>query len=396
MEQHNADLFRLLSNPSFLLRIEKFPPEYAAQLHFTPDALGHGARSEILLNKKALYFKFFKPNHDLINGLIGDTLHWLEKLAACSGTELEAIYHATCILLLVTNDHHTILGVHKLIVYQMVADPVFIETEFSLLQNYLLCNLDKINKSSTLWLMYKKVVVIRIANGQDATSFLDSLLATIKGSGESHYQSYYAWEFCSWLSCLFRHLGSTGVPEGPRYETAVREIYAAVSEFCHSHPRDHSAWTCLGNVVMPSERKLTQAVLETMQCLRDCAPSGFHSVMEKPGPRKGIGFLGEILLEVTWISKYALNQSSSGFIKSMVVQVAGLPKLLGVLSDRLESLKLESPLLGGLLESVVFTNGYWDVMGVPVFDDDLISKAKMSDMVELYRLVEWLKRFATS
>ncbi|CEP60885.1 Ecm9p LALA0_S02e01882g [Lachancea lanzarotensis] len=196
--------------------------------------INDGNSSEIYCSKST-YLKIFAEARRLIrqdtsNALIND----------------EDKYLGTLGLLLITPEDRTALKLHEdLLLKRLQTQPGGQWTgsdgstrlfcyELSAISLLLTSSVNRVNKSSSLWLLFRKVYALKREFYPDPDIDFSSLFTS---SAERHISNYYCWNTFRWVYDL----------ETPAAQT---ELLKVVWGFSIRHPKDSSAWWALGHVLL--------------------------------------------------------------------------------------------------------------------------------------------------
>ncbi|CAK7891168.1 hypothetical protein CAAN1_01S03906 [[Candida] anglica] len=195
-------------------------------------------------------------------------------------------YYCTFGYLLTTNENHSIIRLHEVILLRMLSKATEREKSQILLQEFkiiialLTSRLKKINKSSSLWLWLRKLSITMVFNplfngNQTADAFekFKILIDSAIKACELHFSNYYAASSLRWfIRMVYNH----------NYEL---EEYAQqkLIEACHRHLTDSSLWSVLGLLVNEPEG-LDYAIEEYNSFVDQISPhiSGIQKIQFKP------------------------------------------------------------------------------------------------------------------
>lgn len=216
-------------------------------------AIHHGEDSmEIAMSKKTYLSLFIEAhncwNHEILGELKNDpkvafsTDHFMKTFSALFG------------LMLTTNGYHTMLNFHESLVWKRYAeekDKKFLMIDFDVVTSLLSSRLKRINKSSSLWFLCKKLTVFLIYDpllkDEDATKIFHQLVNRVFSSSEHHFANYYAMDFLKW--CIRMNYVFLGMETNPKIRTMILRMNEYVLELlmnhCHMHITDTSLWTTL-------------------------------------------------------------------------------------------------------------------------------------------------------
>lgn len=166
------------------------------------------------------YLALFKQCHDLQHAEL----------------ELWDEYILTVGYLFTTNENHTMILRHWEAVQRLVAErgPQFLDTELDVVSTLIASRLSRINKSSSLWLLIRKLVA------QKGLPLTESLMARVMASLRHHFANYYAANFVRWYVAVLLDQGQD-----------ITSILEAVVAECRANLRDVSLWSLLGFILAP-------------------------------------------------------------------------------------------------------------------------------------------------
>ncbi|CDR39651.1 CYFA0S03e05754g1_1 [Cyberlindnera fabianii] len=167
---------------------------------------------------------------------------------------LAELYLVTIGMMLTTNENHSVISIHDDIVMKMLScsphknfctdiilEPSsFLLRELFLLQTLLNSNIAKINKSSSLWCLLRKLFIYvdstRSFNKIPSKFFLYTPLASAK----MHPSNYYAWNFLTFTINVSKLKATCNF---------FIECTKDVEKFCKQNLTDSSAWSCYTNII---------------------------------------------------------------------------------------------------------------------------------------------------
>ncbi|SCU92166.1 LAFA_0F08460g1_1 [Lachancea sp. 'fantastica'] len=170
-------------------------------------------------------------------------------LQSCGANTLsndEETYLATLGLLLITPEDRTVLNLHEELLLRRLKtqlgdrwavteeSKLLFECELSAIMLLLTSSSNRVNKSSSLWLLFKKLYTLK------REVFVNSKINCCQlfmSSAERHISNFYCWNTLRWVYDL----------EGPAAQT---ELFEAVWNFSKRHPKDSSAWWALGHILL--------------------------------------------------------------------------------------------------------------------------------------------------
>ena len=222
------------------------------KLEFSPDQEGFedidffcdvndAKKSAELVVFRKTYFKVFKEAHALFERYIlnvdkRDQLTWDD-------------YLMTIGYLLTTSENKMIINIHEECVLRLLLqkkDPAqLMRMELLVIERLLTCTRNSVNKSSSLWIWYRKLFILcRNFKNLDKEKLMIQLISTIRASACLHPSNYYCWTTSRWI---FDNM----------YDTKHKEqLYEMTLEFSLSHPNDCSSWSALCYMICQSRLRL--------------------------------------------------------------------------------------------------------------------------------------------
>lgn len=146
-------------------------------------------RCELIITKTT-YIQIFKECHKYF-----DKCKYFEK------DPLE-LYIGTIGILLTTHENKTMFNIHQNLLLQFASQynqdkfRKVMNNELKFIESLLTSNNPKLNKSSLLWLLYKKLFLLQIKRYPDMHIEYKS---TIFDSAQQHFASYYCWNTLRWF-----------------------------------------------------------------------------------------------------------------------------------------------------------------------------------------------------
>ncbi|CCE64177.1 hypothetical protein TPHA_0G03370 [Tetrapisispora phaffii CBS 4417] len=201
---------------------------------------------EIICFKKT-FFRVFKEAHDYFYKVINTKSNFLQDESLIEGT-----YLCTIGLLLTTPENKTIIRIHEDIVkyclksYDAESKLKFINNEIAVVEKLLTSSNNKLNKSSSLWTLYKKLFMV-------SSEFKENIslhyLSVFMSSANLHFSNYYSWNTLRWFYDL---LGNN--------EKII--LFDKTKQFCFKNMRDCSAWDTLADMACKSDGEITHNIQE--------------------------------------------------------------------------------------------------------------------------------------
>lgn len=224
-------LYGVCADPQVLgkqLRRTSTLPEYqGVDILLVPAPAGHS--TEIILFKPAV-LKIFNECHTRFNTRIRDSLDYSddaqlrEMYFVCFGMMVATPGNTTAVKYFYKVVEHIYTGQDRLV----MTDAFFLKqrlltNSIRAIETLLTSNMDKLNASSILWLLYKKMLQLR--------GHHEGSLDTCLQAARVHQGNYYAWQFIN-HSILNEMGGET--------DSCISKI----RKYCHENTRDSSAWSC--------------------------------------------------------------------------------------------------------------------------------------------------------
>ncbi|CAI4565845.1 ATV_HP_G0096050.mRNA.1.CDS.1 [Saccharomyces cerevisiae] len=198
------------------------------------------AHSIELVIFKTTFLSLFQEAHTYFNKTFSDQ----------SGISNENIYYMTVGFLLTTPENKTVYNVHEDLLKGYFQDnsvlviPDLLVKEVRLIQRLLCSSNNRINKSSSLWILYRKLFVLSLdAN----TLVLPDILFVFHSSGSQHFSNYYCWNTARWFY--------DNLPYNKRIE-----LFNLTKRFCFQNVKDCSSWSALAYMVCQQEEKKTDNI----------------------------------------------------------------------------------------------------------------------------------------
>lgn len=225
---------------------------------------------DIGLTKKT-YLSIFKEAHIFWHNNLVPYVPKFEEYWHNDREKLINTYYMTLGYLLTTNENHTIIRLHELTLWQIWKTSPnsrqFLLSEFEILTVLISSRLKRINKSSSLWLMVKKIAIALIfheivnAEVPGTIELYQVLVSRILKSCEIHFANYYASGFLKWCIrfnfILYKNTNSTSIRASMVEMNAM--ILNNLVQLCHQKLTDVSLWTTLEVYLRECNRKLSSS-----------------------------------------------------------------------------------------------------------------------------------------
>ncbi|KAK6460147.1 hypothetical protein DFJ63DRAFT_316016 [Scheffersomyces coipomensis] len=206
---------------------------------------------EIGVTKKN-YLKLFKEAHHYWHHKIIDVSNdYLNVIQTGSDEEIWNLYLCTIGYMITTNENHTIIRLHELLVFEIYDDQgeEFIDKELDLITAFLTSRLRRINKSSSLWFWIKKLTVLTLFNPllnhqKDVKSIGSMLIDRAFRSSQLHFANYYASNYLRWFISVLGYIQYSEQSSLVK-ETAqqlLQHLQKGLQDLCRSNLRDVALW----------------------------------------------------------------------------------------------------------------------------------------------------------
>lgn len=241
---YNDELVTLLSNTEFYdtFKLIIVPQVSVNGNHF--ELLKEGNQVEVVCYK-CTFISLFKECHLFVKKFLPDMQF---KTYMDTRTNHFEFYQITIGLLLTTTENKTNINwhsdiffalLHKLRSHNERID--FLSKETLIITRLLTCSSNKVNKSSSLYIWYRKLFILwqhylRESHGSN----IDKILLTSKlfiDSGKQHFANYYSWNTSRWI---FDNLETLKLKE-----MFINDI----KSFCFQNLSDCSSWDTLSYMI---------------------------------------------------------------------------------------------------------------------------------------------------
>lgn len=230
------------------------------KLEFSPEQPGfedagffsnvdNATKSAELIVFQKMFFKLFLEAHKFFEScVLGD-----ETVADYEWN----VYLMTIGYLVTTAEHKMIINLHEDSVLKIISEKQnpaqFLNRELLIIGRLLTCTRNSINKSSSLWIWYRKLsILIENSKSLDRQDLLNNIITTVENSANLHICNYYCWTSLRWFFD-----NSFGSKE--KYA-----IYQMTVDFCFAHPNDCSSWSALSYIICQIGSKLDYNVQNYM------------------------------------------------------------------------------------------------------------------------------------
>lgn len=194
---------------------------------------------------KSSSVKVFQECHAIFDAF----LHNGQKIT--SEQHMATVLFATIGLMLTTNENHTAISVHNEILWTAVfcdkfkaLDPWLekvhvLQNELMVLQAVLTSNVNRLNKSSSLWQLLKRLYIHTL--DQDVDIPREFFIDTVLSAAKVHRSNYYAWNFLRFVIELEK------IRSG-----CILGLMELVLKWAKMNREDASAWACYTECVQVS------------------------------------------------------------------------------------------------------------------------------------------------
>ncbi|KAG0658277.1 hypothetical protein C6P45_002213 [Maudiozyma exigua] len=198
---------------------------------------------ELICFKSSL-LTLFSEGHSYLNEII---------LREKEFTNSWDVYYMTLGFMLSTPENKMILAMHEdclLILISESADTrQILEKELLLVQALLTSTRNSINKSSSMWYLYRKIYLLMEQNNVESVQIsLKYLISTFRNSAGLHVSNYYCWNTLRWF---FDVIPSQQIKQA---------IFEMTKSFCLRHISDCSSWDALGYICCQSKEKYSNNI----------------------------------------------------------------------------------------------------------------------------------------
>lgn len=298
-------------------------------------------------------------------------------------------------ILAITNENHTVINIHEKIIKKILEnqsecvftnllfDPrTFLGKEVAMIELLLNSNNNKLNKSSSLWHLYKKLFIF---SQDQSNEYLQRFVDTALVSAKLHSTNYYAWNFLRWVSNFSR------LCEGKKELDSY--LSRQVLQFSERNMNDAAAWGCLSSIMITDLEGLGIMKFEVEQISNGVFKwKEISEFIDFLIPINAMYYCERIALELKPVSPVpyiAINE-----LITHIRRVGDIPTIIGFcdmidqrLSDFDEKLKSR-----GIKYEI--HNGYFTT-SVPT-ENDLIFHQDLQRFINLRQTQQWIKNFVTN
>lgn len=211
---------------------------------------------DIGLTKKT-YLSIFKETHTFWHSNLVPFAPDFEEYWLDDDEKLKNAYYMTIGYLITTNENHTIIRLHELLWWQIWKKSSdrkqLLVSQFEILTVFISSRLKRINKSSSLWLMVKKIAIALILNDMVSSKekcpveMYRLLIHRVIMSCKVHFANYYASNFLKW--CIRFNSIVSKIHEDSEVRSAMASMNCFILEnlvaICRENLSDVSLWTTL-------------------------------------------------------------------------------------------------------------------------------------------------------
>lgn len=241
---YNEELVTLLSNTKFY---DTF------KFVIIPQVSENGNRFELfqednqveIVCYKSTFLSLFKECHIFLKKFVPDMQF---KTYLDTNVNPFSFYQITIGLLLTTTENKTNINMHSDVFFALLNKLKshneridFLSKETFIITRLLTCSSNKVNKSSSLYIWYRKLFILWQGYVSEHTdNKIDKLLLTSKlfiDSGKQHFANYYSWNTSRWIFDNMESLKS-------------KELFInAIKSFCFQNLSDCSSWDTLSYMI---------------------------------------------------------------------------------------------------------------------------------------------------
>ncbi|SCU97735.1 LAMI_0F11166g1_1 [Lachancea mirantina] len=229
---HCRAFYDAITQFSSTIRLQVVPDDFRDTSCANSNFLFVNSCNEIeIICFKTTFLKLFNEAHLYFNAFKSERNYPLNQES----------YLASVALLFTSPENRSALNCHDIIISKVLETEreaytdywsipsIFLQKEFLFLRALLTCSLNRINKSSSLWLLLRKIYVIY----KERFSILNlDFQSVFQRSAEQHFSNYYCWNTVRWFYDV----------EGIESKLALLN---QTKEFSFKHIKDVSAWSAL-------------------------------------------------------------------------------------------------------------------------------------------------------
>ncbi|KAI5953180.1 hypothetical protein KGF54_002551 [Candida jiufengensis] len=147
--------------------------------------------------------------------------------------------------LITTNEHSTIISLHE----QLIKKLGCYQQDLEIISSFLNCKVKRINKSSSLWYLLKKLTLSQVYEKKDHILLKKLSLRALK-SCQIHFANYYANNYLRWIITMNQLLGISN-------DFLMKEL----RKLCHLILSDSSLWSTFCFLIGGSNEKHFEFVI---------------------------------------------------------------------------------------------------------------------------------------
>ncbi|CAI4046474.1 hypothetical protein SUVZ_11G2170 [Saccharomyces uvarum] len=232
-----------LDHDDFRLTITANQPSIAL-----PYYVDRNARFIELIAFKTTFLSLFQEAHTYFNRVLSNQSYNFD----------ENFYYMTIGLLFTTPENKTIHNLHEQLLRKCLQDssilnmPNLLIKEVRLVQRLLCSSSNRINKSSSLWILYRKLYILSL---HAKTPIYTDFCFIFNSSGSQHFSNYYCWNTARWFY------------DNLAFDKRT-ELFCLTKLFCFQHVKDCSSWSTLAYMICQQKQK-NQYNIRDFQRLRN-------------------------------------------------------------------------------------------------------------------------------
>lgn len=163
-------------------------------------------------------------------------------------TNIWDTYYMTLGYMLTTPENKMILDIHEDCLLTLISQSIdtneILEKELFFVQTLLTSTRNSLNKSSSMWYLYRKLYILMDQkNVINEELLLKYWISTFRNSAELHVSNYYCWNTLRWFFDVI-----------PSCD-AKQAIFEMTKSFCLKHLSDCSSWDALGYIACQTKNK---------------------------------------------------------------------------------------------------------------------------------------------
>ena len=214
------------------LKLEFAPdqPGFEDKLFFTNEDSNNNTMELVCF--KSTVLKLFIEVHNYLDEFI---------LKGKKSTDRWDMYYMTLGYMLTTPENKMILDIHEDCILTLISQSInaneILKKELLFVQTLLTSTRNSLNKSSSMWYLYRKLYILMDQNNIGCEELLlQHWISTFENSAELHVSNYYCWNTLRWFFDVI-----------PSYHVK-KTIFGMTKSFCLKHVSDCSSWDTLGYI----------------------------------------------------------------------------------------------------------------------------------------------------